>query len=180
MRSKLRCGRPRGRLLLEAVAVGLAYGGGLCWASVCLLASFRPNNLGAPYWSVIPHLRTDTCGIAAFILVAVSLSLSEYLRLYRQRGEAHSPRMATMGGRTGLLSQAAAKTAGVLATGLVVYLSVNAVTHPATLNMPATHLLSWPTEGTLRVASLVLCACSISVLRYASPRIRELSPRSRN
>jgi hypothetical protein len=54
----------------------------------------------------------------------------------------------------------------LLATGLVVYLSVNAVTHPATLGVHATHLATWPTEGTLRVAALLSCTCSAAALRY--------------
>ena len=55
------------------------------------------------------------------------------------------------------------------AAGLVVYLSVNAVTHPATLRLQATHLLSWPAEGTLRVVALLLAAVYVAVLRYLWP-----------
>jgi hypothetical protein len=54
-------------LKLEALATGLAYGTRLCWASVCLVGSFRPYDLGALYWGRVPQLRTDTCGIAAFL-----------------------------------------------------------------------------------------------------------------
>jgi hypothetical protein len=49
----------------EALALGLAYGTGLCCANVCLVASFQPTDLSAPYWKDVPGLRTDTCGIAA-------------------------------------------------------------------------------------------------------------------
>jgi hypothetical protein len=66
---------------------------------------------------------------------------------------------------------AAAETVAVLATGLFGYLSVNAVTHHFTLQIQATHLLSWPTEGTLRVAALLLCIVSFGVVRYLRPRI---------
>jgi hypothetical protein len=59
----------------------------------------------------------------------------------------------------------------VLATGLFAYLSVNAVTHPFTLQIQATHLLTWPTEGTLRVAALLLCVVSFGLFRYLRPRI---------
>ena len=62
------------------------------------------------------------------------------------------------------------KMVAVLVTGLVIYLSVNTVTHPATLDIHATHLASWPTEGTLRVESLVLCACAVAVLRFLHAR----------
>jgi hypothetical protein len=156
------------RLLLEAVTAGLAYGAGLCWASVCLFASFRPNSLGHPYWSAIPNLRTDTCGIAAFFVVAICLTGCEYLRLYRGRAGAAASGQAPIGGTTALIVRAVAKTVAVLGTGLVVYLSVNSVTHPVTLDMPATHLVAWPTEGTLRVVAIILCAWAIGVLRYAS------------
>ena len=56
---------------------GLGYAAALCWASVCLLASFRPNRLSSPYWSDIPQLRSDTSGIAAFGLAALALCGSE-------------------------------------------------------------------------------------------------------
>jgi hypothetical protein len=53
---------------------------------------------------------------------------------------------------------------------LVVYLSVNAVTHPYTLTLRATHFASWPTEGTLRVFALLLCVLSVGWLRFTSAR----------
>jgi hypothetical protein len=153
-------------LVLEALAAGLAYGMGLCWLSVCLLASFRPNRLSAPYWLELPGLRSDTAGAAAFACTAVCLVLSEYLRL--RRG---SSSLGVVGGEsftrtTAPFALAVSETVGLLGTGLVAYLSVNAVTHPETLALQATHLAPWPTEGTLRVVSLLLCASSIAVLRY--------------
>src|ERR1022692_4058372 len=159
------------RLALEALAAGLAYGAGLCWASVCLVASFRPGNLIAPYWRGVPGLRTDTSGILAFFVLAVCFAASEYLRLDRRRAGAVKPdREVTAGAQPGgtarLLAPAISETVALLATGLVVYLSVNAVTHPATLGIHATHLATWPTEGTLRVAALLLCACSAAAFRY--------------
>ena len=69
----------------------------------------------------------------------------------------------------GLMSTAAlaiSKDIGLLATGLVTYLSLNAITHPATLNMQATHLAPWPTEGTLRVTALLLCVLCAAMLRF--------------
>jgi hypothetical protein len=158
-------GSERPWLTAEAVATGLAYGAGLCWASTCLLAGFRPDRLSSPYWSALPGLRTDTCGIAAFVVVAVALTASEYLRL-RRRSAAPAPPSGRPVGSAALLAQAVARTVAVLATGLVAYLSVNAVTHPATLELHATHLAPWPAEGTLRVIALLLCACSAAALRY--------------
>jgi hypothetical protein len=153
-------------LTVEAAAAGLAYGAGLCWASTCLLASFRPNDLAAPYWSGLPGLRTDTCGIAAFLGVAVALPVSEFLRLRRRRAPSALRQRKPLNGTPVLLARTISETAAVLATGLVGYLSVNAVTHPATLEIRATHLAPWPTEGTLRVIALLLCICSVAVLRY--------------
>jgi hypothetical protein len=153
-------------LAVEASAAGLAYGAGLCWASVCLVASFRPDALSAPYWRGVPGLRTDTSGIVAFFVVAVGFTASEYLRLLRRRDTAVKPGPGLTARTTELLALAILETVALLATGLVVYLSVNAVTHPATLGIHATHLATWPTEGTLRVAALLLCASSAAALRY--------------
>ena len=89
-------------LALEASAAGLAYAAGLCWASVCLLASFRPDDLSTPYWRGVPGLRSDTCGILAFLAVAVCLATSEYLRLGRRRDAAAGNKQAPSGGPTGV------------------------------------------------------------------------------
>lgn len=166
--------RPGGSawLAVEAAAAGLAVGALLCWASTCLVGSFRPLDLADPYWRVVPWLRTDTSGFAAFIVAAVCLLSSEHLRLRRRRSAASAgavPPPTAPGGV--LLAMAAAETVAVLATGLFGYLSVNAVTHPATQQIQATHLLSWPTEGTLRVVALLLCIVSFGMVRYLRPRI---------
>ena len=191
-------------LAVEAAAAGVAFGSLLEWASTALVGSFRPQYLADPYWSGVPWLRTDTSGFAAFIVAAICLLSSEYLRLRRQRrtasaeaarlspasagearlspasaGEARlspasagvAPPSPASAGEGSLLAMAAAETVAVLATGLFVYLSVNAVTHQFTLQIHATHLLSWPTEGTLRVAALLLCIVSFGVVRYLRPRI---------
>src|ERR1700689_2319480 len=78
-------GRPMRWLAVEALTAGLAYGAGLCWVSVCLVASFRPDGLSAPYWWDLPGLRTDTSGIIAFFVLAICLAASEYLRLRRRQ-----------------------------------------------------------------------------------------------
>ena len=181
-----------GWLAVEAAAAGLAFGSLLEWASTALVGSFRPLDLADPYWRGVPWLRTDTSGFAAFIVAAVCLLSSEYLRLRRRRRAASAgaapPPPASAGtaplspasagavpppsaGEAVLLAMAAAETVAVLATGLFGYLSVNAVTHHFTLQIQATHLLSWPTEGTLRVAALLLCIVSFGVVRYLRPRI---------
>lgn len=159
-------------LAVEAATAGLAFGSLLEWASTALVGSFRPLDLADPYWRVVPWLRTDTSGFAAFLVAAVCLLTSEYLRLRRRRSAASAgavPPPTAPGGV--LLAMAAAETVAVLATGLFGYLSVNAVTHPATQQIQATHLLSWPTEGTLRVVALLLCIVSFGMVRYLRPRI---------
>lgn len=160
-------------LAVEAAAAGLAFGALLQWASTALVGSFRPQDLPDPYWSDIPGLRTDTSGFAAFIVAAVCVLTSEYLRLRRRRAAATAGAAppTAVPGDAALLAAAAAETVAVLATGLFGYLSVNAVTHPVTLQIQATHLLSWPTEGTLRVVALLLCVVSLGVVRYLRPRV---------
>ena len=149
---------------LEALTLGLAYGVGLCWASVCLVASFRPTDLSTPYWKYMPELRTDTCGIAALLAGTICFTTSEYLRLRRRRDGVPGRRRPS--GAAALMIRAIFETVATVATGLVIYVSVNSVTHPATLDLPVSHLSARPTEGTVRVAALLLCACSIAVIRY--------------
>ena len=156
----------RARLVIESMMFGLAYGAGLCWASVCLLASFRPDILAMPYWSGIRYLRSDTCGVLAFFLVAIFLTCSEFLRLRRRASGLVRPPHALLTDRRSAAVFAVAETVAILATGTVIYLSLNSITHPVTLEIQATHLISWPSEGTLRVISLFLCGCSVGALRF--------------
>jgi len=64
------------------------------------------------------------------------------------------------------LVQAVAETAAVLGTALVIYLSLNAVTHPYTLPLQLSHLWPWPSEGTARVIALGVCLAAVAVARY--------------
>ena len=107
-------------LAVEAAGAGLAFGSLLEWASTALVGSFRPLDLADPYWRGVPWLRTDTSGFAAFIVAAVCLLSSEYLRLRRRRPAASAgavPPPTAPGGAV-LLAMAAAETVAVLATGL--------------------------------------------------------------
>ena len=109
-------------LAVEAATAGLAFGSLLEWASTALVGSFRPLDLADPYWRVVPWLRTDTSGFAAFIVAAVCLLSSEYLRLRRRRSAASAgttPRAAspeavppTAPGGAVLLAMAAAYLGG--------------------------------------------------------------------
>jgi hypothetical protein len=64
------------------------------------------------------------------------------------------------------LVQAVAETSAVLGTALVIYLSLNAVTHPITLTLQLTHLWPWPSEGTVRVIGLGVCLAGVATSRY--------------
>lgn len=156
-----------GRELLEGLATGIAYGAGLWSAGSLLVASFRPLDLAMPYWNRLSWLRTDTSGAVAFCVLAISLCLSEYLRLRRKERDA----AAASGPRArNPLAVAIAKVVALLSTVLVVYFSVNSVTHPATLAIHATHFASWPTESTGRVSALCLCIISVGWLRFSAAR----------
>jgi hypothetical protein len=157
--------------VIEAVATGVAYGAGLTCASALLVASFRPNELDLPYWSRLSGLRTDTCGAASFLMVAVTLVVSEYLRLRRNGGRRPRASGLRYRGPWTYFARAVGEVIAVLGTGLVVYLSVNTVTHPATLTIRATHFTTWPTEGTLRILALFSCVLSVGWLRFLSVRL---------
>jgi hypothetical protein len=153
-------------LAIEAAALGLGYASVLCWASTCLVASFGGVPLASPYWPDLPWLRTDTTGIVAFALAAAGLVVSKYLRLRRLR-HGPAPRQVPEHSAGVHAGQAIAETAAILTTALVAYLSVNVVTtHGGTLRLHVTHVLSWPSEGTVRVMALVICALSVAVTRY--------------
>jgi hypothetical protein len=79
--------------------------------------------------------------------------------------------------------QAIAETAVVLGTGLVSYLSLNAVTHPVTLTLQLTHLWPWPSEGTVRVIALGFCLAGVATSRYlraTASRPGRAAPATRN
>ena len=157
-------GRERFRRYLEGISTGLAYSGALAALSALAVASFRPNDLSMPYWASIGWLRTDTFGFICFVLATLSFALAEFLRLSRvvgQRRSAVEPAPSPLAVLVAAIARALAAASSIL----VVYLSVNAVTHPNTLLLPATHRLSWPTEGTLRVAALIVTACAAAVAR---------------
>jgi hypothetical protein len=152
----------RQRLVVESVAFGFGYTAVLIWAGTALVASFTGNE-AYPYWPAIPGLRTDTTGALAFAVAVVGLVLSKYLQLQR-RGDPPQPDAVRSAGVN--LTQAVAETAVILATGVVIYLSLNAVTHPFTLQLQLTHLWPWPSEGTVRVIALGVCLAAMAVRRY--------------
>ncbi len=157
----------------------MGYASLLCWASTCLVATFGGASLASPYWPDLPRLRTDTTGVIAFALAAVSLMISRYLALRRTRAGAIARDPVT---RPAYLHavQAVAETSAVLATAVVVYLSLNVVTHSVTLRLQLTHLWPWPSEGTTRVIALGICIVSVAAARYlrsgARPGVSRRAP----
>jgi hypothetical protein len=150
------------KLVVESVAFGLGYTAVLIWAGTALVASFTGGESN-PYWPAIPGLRTDTTGALAFAAAVVGLVLSKYLQLERRSGPPARPAPRPAGVN---LVQAVAETAAFLSTAVVIYLSLNAVTHPFTLRLQLTHLWPWPSEGTVRVIALAVCLAAVAVTRY--------------
>jgi hypothetical protein len=148
--------------VVESAAFGIGYTAVLIWAGTALVASFTGGE-ASPYWPAIPGLRTDTTGALAFGLAIVGLVLSKYLQLERRKDPPARPAPRPAGVN---LVQAVAESAVFLSTGVVIYLSLNAVTHPFTLRLQLTHLLPWPSEGTVRVIALAVCLAAVAVTRY--------------
>jgi len=155
------------KLAVESAAFGLGYTAVLIWAGTALVGTFSASEAD-PYWPAVPLLRTDTTGALAFAVAIVSLVVSKYLQLSRRNGAPAQPTAAPAAARSaGVLTvQAMAETGVILGTGLVIYLSLNAVTHPVTLGIQLTHLWPWPSEGTVRVIGLGICLVSVALRRY--------------
>jgi hypothetical protein len=162
-------GQGNRKLVVESVTLGLGYAAALIWVGSALVGSFGHAD-AYPYWPVIPHLRTDTSGVIAFAVAVVSLVVSRYLQLGRRNGaparSAGAPARTAPRAAGVLAVQAVAETAALLGTGLVIYLSLNEVTHPSTLRIQLTHLLPWPSEGTVRVIALGICLVAVATSRY--------------
>ena len=145
------------------MTLGLGYTAVLIWVGSALVGSFGSEEW-TPYWSAIP-LRTDTAGAIAFGVAIITLVPSRYLELRRRNGTPAQPTTESRPARV-LAVLAVADIAMFLGTAIVIYLSCNAFTHPVTLNIQLTHLLAWPSEGTVRVVALGVCLVSVAVRRY--------------
>jgi hypothetical protein len=155
------------KLVVESAALGLGYAATLVWVGSAFVGSFGYNYDAFPYWPAIPHLRTDTAGFIAFAIAIVSLVVSKYLQLRRRNGAPARPVAQIAARPAGVLAvQAVAETAALLGTGLVIYLSLNAAVHPWTLRIQLSHLVPWPSEGTVRVIALGICLVAVATSRY--------------
>ena len=154
------------RLVVESVTLGLGYSAVLIWIGSAFVGSFGDFNDAYPYWPAIPRLRTDTAGFLAFGVAIVCLIVSRYLQLGRRSGAPAERAAARLRTSRVLAVQAVADVAALLGTALVIYLSVNGAMHPWTLPIQLTHLLPWPSEGTVRVIALGVCLVAVAVRRY--------------
>lgn len=153
------------RLVVESVALGLGFTTLLIFGGSALVAAFSPYE-ATPYWPDIPHLRTDTSGVLAFAVALVSLTVSKYLELRRRARRGDGP-VRPVARPAGVLAvQAVAEATAVCATGLVIYLSLNAMVHPWTLPIRLTHLAPGPSEGTTRVIGLAVCLAAVATRHY--------------
>jgi hypothetical protein len=157
---------------IEGAVGGLTYSSALVALSAFLVGSFRPRDLSHPYVGHLAWLRTDSFGIVGFFVATIGLAISGYLR----RSYGVTRRSAPAGrapGTISLITSVVARSLAAASTTVVVYISINAVTHPITLGRPATHLLSWPTEGALRAASLIVVAFAVAIDKaLRDPEIR--------
>jgi hypothetical protein len=158
--------------VVESVTLGLGYSAVLVWIGSAFVGSFGDFDDAYPYWPAIPHLRTDTAGFLGFAIAVVCLVVSRYLQLGRRYGAPAEPAAGPRPARV-LAVQAVADVAVLLGTGLVIYLSVNGAMHPWTLPVQLTHLLPWPSEGTVRVIALAVCLAGVAISRY----LRATAPR---
>ena len=138
----------------EGMATGVAYGAGLWCGGACWLP------VSVRHWSCRTGTACPGCGptraaSSPSSILAVSLCTSGYLRLRRKEPNPSAP--SAQARRP--LAAAIARTVALLSTVLVVYLSVNTVTHrPHWPGMPPT-LRAGPLKAR-SVFVLWLCASS--------------------
>lgn len=68
------------------------------------------------------------------------------------------------------LGRALLRTVAVYGLIVWAYLAVNSLTHPETMSMPLTHLLSWPTEGLTATLAFAASALAFLLLRVRTHR----------
>jgi hypothetical protein len=145
------------QLLRPALEVCALYGL-LGWVYVAAVAAFRPDILAGPLTSYVP-VRRDTFGACCFVIsVAGSFALQLRYGLSGRRAR-----------RTGPVD-AALRTVWFYALLIWVYLCVNSITHPWTIERPLTHFVDVPTEGTTASGAFLASAVALFVLRLRAHR----------
>jgi hypothetical protein len=134
----------RSAVIVAAVET-LALVGALVWAYVAVVAMVYPERLNVPLASWLP-LRRDALATLAF---AVSVTAFVVGQLRRS-----AARLAVV------------RTLFVYSAMVSAYLMGNSITHPATMNLPLTHLVSWPLERTVLSGSLICLVASFFALRF--------------
>jgi hypothetical protein len=66
------------------------------------------------------------------------------------------------------VAKALLRTVFAYCTMMAIYLMVNSITHPNTMTMPLTHVLNWPTEGSVLAFALFCSVSSFFFLRVSA------------
>lgn len=149
-----------GRARCEGLAAGLAAMSLLIAFGVFLVGVFRPTELSSPYWLRAKFLRSDTAGTVSIAVATASGCAALFLRRLRLTTTPHAARSFSP---TLLATKASLQSVAAASAAVVMYLSLNTITHPATRTMRATHFLSWPTEDTLRILCLLIVGTTCAI-----------------
>jgi hypothetical protein len=139
--------------------------GALGWLYVAVVAVVYPGELSFPIVVGIP-IRRDTLAIICFGVSAVAYFLREIRKQSSGSRDAFSRRT---------VARASLRTIFVYSTMTAIYLMANSITHPKTMTMPLTHVVDWPTEGTVFAFASFCSVLSFFFLRVSVhvPRIAQ-------
>jgi hypothetical protein len=133
----------RPALILAAVET-IALIGALVWAYVAVVAMIYPERLNVPLASWLP-IRRDALATLAFAASVTAFVVSQ--------------------SRRSAMPLALGRALFVYSAMVSGYLMGNSITHPATMDLPLTHLVSWPLERTVLSGSLICLVASFFALR---------------
>ena len=163
--SIVRTSQGKRKLAVESALFGLGYTAVLVWVGSALVGSFGYDIDSFPYWPAIPHLRTDTAGFLAFALAIVTLVPSKYLQLRRRNGAPAQPvalfRPPACSGYRPWPKRPRSSAPALSSTCRL----TPSCTH-GRCEIQLTHLLPWPSEGTVRVIALAICLVAVAASRY--------------
>jgi hypothetical protein len=132
-----------------AVVETVALLGALIWTYVAVVAMIYPERLNVPLVSWLP-VRRDALATLAFAVSVSAFFVSQCRRFA----------MPLASGRTLLVYSAMVS----------IYLMGNSITHPATMDLPLTHLVSFPLERTVLCGSLICLVASFFAVRVLTHR----------